>query len=563
MLHLPELSRLLEVLSGPPSPHLILLTILFIVTWYTSLKGGFVSDDIEGVAQFSDRFIPEQKLPTGQVIPEEKVDFYQFEDKRVLRFSPKKVGEKDGNNLYRCGNRQLNPYLGFPACFMRWSRTNIGAKFVSLGKNKNGIEVFGYIQDTLRHHLFSLAIHLANVILCYFFLTRLFGSTLGFMASALFCVYPLGCQTVAWISGINYSFSLLGALATFNIAQTVHNPYIFIPVAILTSFLSTLTLLTGIWNWVILLILGRPELALISFLAGVFSFWNQGKEVIMIRRKAFKDQHLGQSTFFYVRKLIVMIKTLWYYVVMIPLPKRLGLFHTWGYFYDEPMERTDKMFWKGFLSLIAIIAGIILCPFPIKFGLIWIMVYLLIFSNFITAQQFVADRYAFIPCLGWCVILAYLLQSQPILFTFLLGFYAMRTIMHIPTFRNDTMFYQSNIWNFPDSEVALGNLGVTYMHSGLTGMAIDTWILATRVNPKYDVPWYNLYSAFRANGVFSQAKAYLDECLKSKVIHFPDLWGQELKQVEYAILVNSPLVEHIKQIDVRIKEVDYDSYRSV
>ena len=563
MPYYPELTRLLELLSGNPFPHLFLLTILFIITWQSALRGGFCSDDIEGVAQFSDRFQPEQTLPTGQVIPEEKVDFYQFEDKRFFKWGPKKVGEKDGKNLIRCRNRQLNPYLGFPACLMRWSRVNIGSKFTTLGKNKKGIEVFGYIQDPFRHHLLAIVVHFLNVILCYFFLSRLFGSTLGFMATALFSVYPLGCQTVAWVSGVNYSFSLLGALATFTIAQTIHNPYISIPLGILTSFFSTLTLMTGIWNWVILLILGRLDLAIVSFIAASFSFWNQGKEVITIRKKAFKDQCLDVSTHINIRKPIVMLKTLWYYAKMIPVPRHLGLFHEWGYFYDDPMDKTDPMFWKGLTSFVLIILSIIFLPFPIKFGLIWLMLYLSIFSNFMTAQQFVADRYVFIPSIGWCIILAYLLQGYPLVFSFLLGFYAMRTVMHIPTFLNDTSFYQSNVFNFPKSEVALGNLGVTYKHRGFDGMAIDTWILATQINPKYDVPWYNLHSAFLQHGALTQARAYMDECLKSKVIHFPDLWNREMKQMDQSILLSQPLVNQTKIIDQRMKEASYDRYRSL
>lgn len=86
--------------------------------------------------------------------------------------------------------------------------------------------------------------------------------------------------------------------------------------------------------------------------------------------------------------------------------------------------------------------------------------------------------------------------------------------------------------NFRKSEVALGNLGVAHINQGMPGMAVDTWMLATRINPLYDVPWYNLYSVFKGNGRLGEAKDFLKRCLDAKVVHFDKKWREEMVELE-------------------------------
>src|SRR3990167_10703265 len=90
--------------------HLLLITSLFWITWAYCLnpKWTFCIDDAQGVGAFSDRFI-QQKDQAGNIVKEEKVDFYEQ--------------EVDGKKV-RFGNLQFNPHLGFPASINRWARTN-------------------------------------------------------------------------------------------------------------------------------------------------------------------------------------------------------------------------------------------------------------------------------------------------------------------------------------------------------------------------------------------------------------------------------------------------------
>lgn len=548
--------------------HIVAILSLFCITWFPILKlKAFVSDDVEGIAKFSDYFRPEGKEPNGAIIPELLVDYYQFEVpvyKGLQKMEEKK--DKDGKNVItiRCKNTQLNPYIGFPGCFLRWIRLQFGKKFVVLSKNKKGHEIYGYQQDPVRHHILSLIIHLANIILGYVLLCHLFGEEIAFFAILLFIVHPTACQTVAWISGINYLFSLLGALITFNLVL-LHLPLQWIlPLIFLSSGLSCFTLLPGCFNWIIILMIGGrwQEVAVAGAIA-LFVAWNQGKEVVNYRTEAFKAQQMGKSTKLNWRKPILMLKTLFYYTIFMPFPKRMGLFHTWGYHFDEKIERIDGRFWGGLLVSLGLLASFYYGPFIVKFSIVWMLIYVFTFLNLITAQQFVADRYVFIPAFGFSLILAFLLKSNPVIISLIIGLYLMRVWVHLPTFSDETRFYESNYWNFPNSEVALGNLGVVCMGRGHVGTAVDVWKKSAELNPFYDVAHYNLYSVFRSNGMMQMAREYMQKCLNSKTVHFPDQWKKEAEDIEKQAISSQNINDIGTQLYKHQKEANYERYNTI
>ena len=303
--------------------NLTLLTSFYFLTWGFALTcKEFCIDDTEGVMPYSDRFV-QTKDKDGKIIKEEVIDYYEFEDDRYIpmgKYGPqvitkKEVGKKDNQPIYRnvlrCKNHHLNPYLEFAGIFLRWFRINWGRRFKVIGKNTKGHEVFGYVQDPQKHHLLNLLTQYANVILAYFFLSKVFGQEIAIMATILFAVYPLGCQTVAWISGVNYLFCLFGMLATYNSVVYLHSLWLTVPLTFIFTSFSCLTLLPGCFSFIILLLLGRWVEAGVAFLIGSLVVLNQGRQVISYRAAAFKAQNMGHQTPFELRKILIMFKTIW------------------------------------------------------------------------------------------------------------------------------------------------------------------------------------------------------------------------------------------------------------
>lgn len=483
-----------------------------------------VIDDAQGLAVFSDRFIQE-KDAQGVVIKEYDVKDYDVD-----------LHDKDGKAYkVKVKNTAWNPHLPFPDNLMRWFRLNWGRTFKEIGKDSKGHPHYGFVQDARKHHALNILVQWTNLLLGYNFLSHLFGPHLAFLSMLIFAVHPCGVQTVGWISGVNYLISLCGALLTFNAAIYIHNPHILLPIVALTSVLSCMTLLSGSFNFAILLMNGHPDAAIIAGLIGFCFMFKLGLKTVNYRVEAFKEQQMGKSTKLYWRKLIIMVKTFGYYVRLVLFPKRLGLFHIYGYHQDEPLDYADKHFWFGAACLIAYALITIMAPAPVRFGLIWAILYYSIFSNFITANQFVSERYIHTPIFGLALAAAYYLQAYPILLAFILGIYIMRIWVHLPTFANEVRYYESNCFNFPQSEVAMGNLGVAYLNHGMHYKAFDTWHEGTRQNPLYDVPFYNLYSICKQNGDIVSAKKFLLMCLNAKTVHFPDQWTKEMKELDNLI----------------------------
>jgi len=524
---------LLPYITSESSINLFIIIILYLVTWVKSLKGGFCIDDDMGIQQFTERYID------GKIVD----------------------GDADGKWL------KYNPKLGFPGAFMRWHRLNIGKKFTVIGKNEKGHEIYGYIQSAFRHHLWSLFVGAVSCVLCYNFLDFHFGSSIAFPATVLFSVHPIACQSIAWISGINYLYCLMFLLANYNFLQLDLSYWWTIPVTAICTLLSSLSLLVGCFNFVILFTLGYKWQALIALIVAIYVMVRDGKTVVSFRRNEFKKQNMTNSITPNIRKPIVMVKTLWYYICLVTVPKSLGLYHEFGYHYGRKDEEPDHMFWCGLLSLFAMGVAFFMGGLLAKLCVIWFLAYWIIFSNILTANQFVVDRYIHIPSLAYCVFFAWLVYPFPTLFWFLIGLYMMRSIMHIWTFKDHVSFYSSNIMNFPKSEVAYGNLGVAYQGLGKSGTAFDLWSEATKINPLYDVPWYNMHSLVKSAGQLEQARDYLKNCMNAKIVHFKETWDREMAALDNEILkkkvfdalnrelndaVNSGKIELIKPIKEKL-----------
>lgn len=500
---------------------------LYLITWFKGIYGGFCIDDDLGLQQFSDKWRPEGKDKDNKIIPELLVDYYNQE---VGKDAENKPVIKPWKNL------SYNSFLGFPGAFMRWHRLQIGKKYQVIGETKIGHDVYGWVQSPMRHHVWSLIVYGIALVLCYNFLSFRFGQTIAFSATLLFAIHPVASQCIVWISGINYVYCLTFLLANYNIFQLGLSYYWTIPLTILLTSLASLSLLVGCFNFAILYTLGYPWEAFSALIIGLIFMMKDGKGVVSFRRQEFKKQNMTSSITPNIRKPIVMLKTLWYYICIVIFPKRLGLYHTFGYHYSRKDEEPSAMFWFGLLSLIGMGFGFWYGDLITKFCIVWFLSYFLIFSNFMTANQFVVERYIFIPSLAYCIIFGRYLYPYPPLFWLLIGFYTMRSIMHVWTYKDHVSFYTSNIMNFPNSEVAYGNLGCAYQQIGMSGTAFDFWMKATQINPHYDVPWYNMHSLVKGAGQIEQARDYLRNCMNAKIVHFKETWDKEMKDLDNQIL---------------------------
>ena len=84
------------------------------------------------------------------------------------------------------------------------------------------------------------------------------------------------------------------------------------------------------------------------------------------------------------------------------------------------------------------------------------------------------------------------------------------------------------------------------MRLGMSGSALDNWHLGTRINPDYDVNFYNIYSSYKSTGMVAlehgrfnevlpnlQASLpYLEKCVAAPICHFKETWQKELDELK-------------------------------
>lgn len=476
------------------APHLI-LTFFVWLTYHYILRCGFVSDDFQGMLEYDGKL---QGLEYGMI--------------------------------------------------SRWVRYHLcGGNFPSKIKDHNG-KAIPTGKTPFRHHLLSITIFNIAVLLMYSALAPLIGGKLAIMALILLVVHPVGAQCVAWVSGLGYPLCLLWMGAILNLLgwyyagpQTLYITMGVVVAFVALQVLAINALFIGLMLWPILAFLGYTPFAWLGIVISAMLGFQIVKSTIKFRAGEFKKQNMGASTFIKPRKLIIAAKTLAYYLQMMVMPTKLGLYHKWGYHYNEHVEREDFRTVLGLILGGLAIYGVFCGPPIVQFCILWTFGFLGIFLNWITIQQFVAERYAFIPFLGVSILACYFLQSFMWLYTFIVGVLICRTWVHLPTYDSELRFYLSNTWNFSDSEVAYGNLGVTYLRGGMVGSAMDSWKVSTILNPNYDVPFYNMYSHYKSNGamqishgqyqqgieLYKTALPFIESAIKCEVCHFKEQWQKE------------------------------------
>lgn len=494
-----------EALSHLMQPFLNLLPeiSILIVSWitygYVVSKCGFVSDDLQGILEYDGKL---QGFEYGML-------------SRWLRY-------------HICGG-DFPSKINFP-----------GGPPLPTGKIAR------------RHHLLILAVFNIATILVFEFLKQTIGGKLALLAVLLFVVHPVGVQAVAWCSALGYPLSLLwiGAMLNLVTFHTSHNTPGWTIICTLAfclfQFLGIHAQFVPMMTWTILLFLGQWQFAALGFVISAVMSLDIIKQTIDFRAAEFKKQNMGGSTFVNTRKIIVALKTLFYYVRLVIWPNKMGLYHTWGFHYGPDLEREDRLFVCGLLCTVGLVAWFFTCHvLPVQLGILWFGAFLFIFLNWVTIQQFVTERYLFIPSLGFCLIVAYYTQEFPLVYGLIFGALICRTWLHLPTYDNEMRFYLSNTWNFPDSEVAFGNLGVTQVRSGQNGSGMDSWRISTQLNPEYDVPWVNIFFTYKASAEMALNHGRYDECinqyrtglpylqkaLNCKVCHYPDQWKKESEEL--------------------------------
>ena len=257
-----------------------------------------------------------------------------------------------------------------------------------------GDNPFGY-------HLLSVIFHAICVILVFFLCNQLFNNRfLSFLASLIFAVHPIHTEAVSWISGRFYVIQSIFYLLSFICyIKSEKKPFWFL--FSLFFMFSGLVLVGG--NFMIslpimfisyeLLFKSKSQdknrglkIFFISLILAIFAIIGL---MYLLNRLNLTLTIYKFRGFSY---LIVILKAFLYYLKILYLPLKRGLFHTFAYS-DPSIDKINLVFFSSILSL----GLIIYCLFkfrnkikPVSFGIMWFLVVFLPFSNILVVLILIA-----------------------------------------------------------------------------------------------------------------------------------------------------------------------------
>jgi len=171
------------------APILILVAVVWLTYWDIQ-SGGWVSDDIAGIALY------DGKRPTN---------FHLGLWWKWVRFQCAKVPHSQGGELIPDHPNKEQRYPHYHA-------------------------------HPRLCHRFSLYLASGGVILLYTFLCNLIDPNIAFLATLLFIVHPLGVQTIGWISGVGYVGAFFFMMVGLNFVFLAQ-PWMSTPLGTLSTLL--------------------------------------------------------------------------------------------------------------------------------------------------------------------------------------------------------------------------------------------------------------------------------------------------------------------------------------
>lgn len=390
-------------------------------------------------------------------------------------------------------------------------------------------QLFG--QNPLGWHLQALLVHLINTILVFFIVKQVTQvkskSFLAFFSALFFGLHPIHTEAVTYISASINNIGVMFFLSSFYF-YLINKRLISLLVAFAAfftyEFTLSLPLLISLHQLTFTNKLSLKTIAVqIFYKTWVFfllAFSYIFTRVLVIHSVGRGGYPLDN---FYLT-MLTMAKVFLRYLELLILPINQSINHTLpggiisGYYIDLKKESfVAQSFLNPYTFLATLIMAFLLIiasksrkknPF-ITFSIGWFMLTLLPASNIVPVQEFMAERYLYLPSVGFCLLLAWLISK----FKFKVSLVILISlIFSYLTFQRNFVWKDGlSLWldttrASPLSEIAYFNLGNAYQRVGQSDLAIDAYLHAIANKPSSMGSYINLGNIYMSRGELSLAK---------------------------------------------------------
>ena len=391
------------------------------------------------------------------------------------------------------------------------------------------------------YHLGSLILHILNVLLVYFLTLAIQKDQIAaLVAGLLFACHPALTEAVNCISFNEDLLAAMFYLASFllyigtapNRKAPAITGFILALLLYLLGLLSkemaiTLPMMIVVYD----LVINTPDgdsLSLASMrdtiadrifyylgFAGVSLFYLSLRFVFLTGAEPAASQTYG-SLF---ERIVYLPYQFFNFIRLVVFPYPLKAEYIFSY---------PESFFEIY-NIIAVIAFIVVIGFSIyiykkfkvvSFGIWWFLITLLPVSNLIEITNPVAERYIYLPAVGFCVALAILLVNIPrqipglnmdrskvvgICVILLVVLYAVITVNRNSDWKNGLSLWSQTLKHVPNSPGVHSNLGRAYFEDGKLEEAVNEFKAAIEIDPKAYKAHYNLGLAYEKKDLIPEA----------------------------------------------------------
>ena len=437
------------------------------------------------------------------------------------------------------------------------------------------IDYFFWQLNPLGYHLTNLLLHSLNSVLLFFLSTRLFSvirdepdkalksffpqnpeariSTIQtvkisvpFIASLIFCTYPLLTEAV---NAVSYREDIMAA--TFYFAAFLFYLKTYQHQSVLWYGISLLCYFLGLFS---------KEMAItFPILLGLYDIMRYGKGLLTFKRIRY---HIGYIliTVFYITLRFVFLhnptesyipypqNSLWInfltmskvaasYIKLLFFPVHLNADYVVPHT-SSPGEWSFVLSFLLIISVMVITYRLFYYSKALFFSILWFFVTLLPVLNIIPIENIMAERYLYIPLVGFCILGGQLLslipgsglKSDPLtscIFPFIIGIiltgFCWQTCNRAKIWFDELSLWSTTVVDSPQSSRAHNNLGVLYKKMGFIDAAMKEYNTAIQIRPDYSEAHGNIANVYMNKGlsildkrvlsktIDNLAKAYADE----------------------------------------------------
>lgn len=381
------------------------------------------------------------------------------------------------------------------------------------------VKIFG-ITSPVPYHFFSLSVYMLSCLAAFVLIYVLFDKKTTKLAMILFAVLPVHVEAVSWISGKPYLIVSLFVLISLNfmvlyLKKGDFRYLTFMLVSFFCAFMGDRIralsfLFTGFWFllsynhklkkpvnlFYVFLVSGA-----VMFLAGLI-FW----PLIQNRINSVNFGYKGDGSVFY-DPFFQYPTAIAKYLQLLFMPVDLTLYHT---MFTFPV-------WLNWLILLSYIVVVIYFWFKdrnIFFALGFIFMATAPSMAPAKVSWLVAERYAFLGSLGWCVFLAILWQKylsnlqilRVMALIFIISLYMIETFVRNIDWQTNHNLWVATVQVSPNSHNAWNNIGDDYDKLGDYANSIKGFTQSTVYKTNYADAYHNRANIYFKIGYYDLAR---------------------------------------------------------